>query len=606
MDNKRISTENLDFDGIKDELKSFLMGQDKFSDYNFEGSGLSVLLDVLSYNTHYNALYTNLAVNEAFLDSASKRNSVVSKAKELGYVPTSYRAATTRLNVLFSFLSGFNDSYIELPKFTRFYSKGDSVVYNFYTTQAYIAYRNNKTYSFKNIEVKQGTPLQYRYVVANDTLYTIPNKNVDITTLKVTVQDNLSSSTYEVFKSSNSILELDANHLVYFVKEIDNEYYQIEFGDGVVGKKLTVGNVVTLEYMTCDGESANELTSFSYGGKTFSTAQSVIVNVNTPSFGGSGLESIESIKYNAPHYYTAQNRCVTAEDYKTLILSNFPETKSVIVWGGEENVPPVYGNIYISIIPKSGETLTTTEKNILINDILKPRQMIATHNVFVNPFYIKLLLNITYYYNPNKTNLYSNDISQMILNKILDYNQENLIDYGGVFRQSNVTSIIDNCDASIQNSNINAKMLISFDIYYNKPSTYKIILYNPIFNYTSGNEAILSNGLVTSDNPNVTSYIDDVPITGTDQGNLRLFYYIGSEKKLLRYVGTVNYLTGEILIENIVILNTTSFTLDLTITPNSVDIISKLNQVVMLQNGLINITAVNLTSGENYKFSAIH
>lgn len=606
MDNKRISTENLDFDGIKNELKSFLMGQDKFSDYNFEGSGLSVLLDVLSYNTHYNALYTNLAVNEAFLDSASKRNSVVSKAKELGYVPTSYRAATTQLNVLFSFLSSFNDSYIELPKFTRFYSKGDNVVYNFYTTQSYISYRNNKTYSFKNIEVKQGTPLQYRYVVTNDTLYKIPNKNVDITTLKVTVQDNLSSSTYEIFKSSNSILELDANHLVYFVKEIDNEYYQIEFGDGVVGKKLTVGNVVTLEYMTCDGESANELTSFSYGGKTFSTSQSVIVNVNTPSFGGSGLESIESIKYNAPHYYTAQNRCVTAEDYKTLILSNFPETKSVIVWGGEENVPPVYGNIYISIIPKSGETLTTTEKNILINDILKPRQMIATHNVFVNPFYIKLLLNVTYYYNPNKTNLYSNDISQIILNKILDYNQENLINYGGVFRQSNVTNIIDNCDASIQNSNINAKMLISFDIYYNKPSTYKIILYNPIFNYTSANEAILSNGLVVSDNPNVTSYIDDVPITGTDQGNLRLFYYVGSEKKLLRYVGTVNYLTGEILIENIVILNTTSFSLDLMITPNSVDIISKLNQVVMLQNGLINITAVNLTSGENYKFSAIH
>ena len=605
MDNKRISTENLDFDGIKNELKSFLMGQDKFSDYNFEGSGLSVLLDVLSYNTHYNALYTNLAVNEAFLDSASKRNSVVSKAKELGYVPTSYRAATTQLNVLFSFLSSFNDSYIELPKFTRFYSKGDNVVYNFYTTQSYISYRNNKTYSFKNIEVKQGTPLQYRYVVTNDTLYKIPNKNVDITTLKVTVQDNLSSSTYEIFKSSNSILELDANHLVYFVKEIDNEYYQIEFGDGVVGKKLTVGNVVTLEYMTCDGESANELTSFSYGGKTFSTSQSVIVNVNTPSF-GSGLESIESIKYNAPHYYTAQNRCVTAEDYKTLILSNFPETKSVIVWGGEENVPPVYGNIYISIIPKSGETLTTTEKNILINDILKPRQMIATHNVFVNPFYIKLLLNVTYYYNPNKTNLYSNDISQIILNKILDYNQENLINYGGVFRQSNVTNIIDNCDASIQNSNINAKMLISFDIYYNKPSTYKIILYNPIFNYTSANEAILSNGLVVSDNPNVTSYIDDVPITGTDQGNLRLFYYVGSEKKLLRYVGTVNYLTGEILIENIVILNTTSFSLDLMITPNSVDIISKLNQVVMLQNGLINITAVNLTSGENYKFSAIH
>ena len=606
MDNKRISTENLDFDGIKNELKSFLMGQDKFSDYNFEGSGLSVLLDVLSYNTHYNALYTNLAVNEAFLDSASKRNSVVSKAKELGYVPTSYRAATTQLNVLFSFLSSFNDSYIELPKFTRFYSKGDNVVYNFYTTQSYISYRNNKTYSFKNIEVKQGTPLQYRYVVTNDTLYKIPNKNVDITTLKVTVQDNLSSSTYEIFKSSNSILELGANHLVYFVKEIDNEYYQIEFGDGVVGKKLTVGNVVTLEYMTCDGESANELTSFSYGGKTFSTSQSVIVNVNTPSFGGSGLESIESIKYNAPHYYTAQNRCVTAEDYKTLILSNFPETKSVIVWGGEENVPPVYGNIYISIIPKSGETLTTTEKNILINDILKPRQMIATHNVFVNPFYIKLLLNVTYYYNPNKTNLYSNDISQIILNKILDYNQENLINYGGVFRQSNVTNIIDNCDASIQNSNINAKMLISFDIYYNKPSTYKIILYNPIFNYTSANEAILSNGLVVSDNPNVTSYIDDVPITGTDQGNLRLFYYVGSEKKLLRYVGTVNYLTGEILIENIVILNTTSFSLDLMITPNSVDIISKLNQVVMLQNGLINITAVNLTSGENYKFSAIH
>lgn len=597
MENKRITTENLDFDGIKNGFKTFLMGQDKFSDYNFEGSGLSILLDILAYNTHYNALYTNLAVNEAFLDSASKRNSVVSKAKELGYVPRSYRCSKTLVNVLLNFNSNFTDSYIELPKYTRFYAKGEPQVYHFYTTKSAIAYKNGRTFHFKDLEIKQGYPLTYRYIAQTGTRYKIPNLKVDIDTLRVTVQENLSSSTFEVYKPASSLLELNSDSLVYFVKEVENEYFEIEFGNNVIGKGLNNGNVLVFDYMTCDGDEANDLVAFSYGGKTFSTQQTAIVSVQTPSFGGAGLEDVESIRYNAPHYYSAQNRCVTKEDYKTLITSLFPEAKSIAVWGGEENDPPIYGNVYLSIMPQQGGVLSDIEKRYLLNDVLAARQMMSIHPVFVDPIYLNLRLNITYYYDSRQTNLYSNDINKLIINNVIDYSDASISKFDGVFRQSKVTRLIDESDVSILNSVINTKILYKFPIYFNKVSPYVININNEILNTKTDNESIISNGIVVSDKADVTSFVDDVPdTTNNNTGKLRLFYYLHGVKQLLRYIGDINYSTGVIRISNLYIISSTSLTFDLTVTPKNPDITSYRNMITVIEKSQLSLTAVNVAT----------
>lgn len=605
MENKRITTENLDFDGIKQGFKTFLQGQSKFSDYNFEGSGLSILLDVLAYNTHYNALYTNLAINEAFLDSASKRNSVVSKAKELGYVPRSYRCATTNINLLISFNAASSDTYLELPKYTRFGAKGENQTYHFYTTESHIAYKNGRSFSFPNIEVKEGTPLQYRYIAGENVEYKIPNTKVDISTLTVKVQETLSSSTYEIYSPASSVLNLDSNSPVFFVKESDNEYFQVEFGNGVIGKGVQPGNVISLEYMICNGSIANNLTSFTYGGRTYNSQQSTIVTVTTPSFGGGEVEDVESIRYNAPHYYTAQNRCVTSEDYKTLIVSLFPEASSVTVWGGEENLPPVYGNVYISVMPKNSERLTNTEKQYLLTEVIQPRQMMSTHPVFVDPLYIKLVLHINYYYDSQKTNLKATDLNSIVFTNIKNYNNTILKRFNGVFRHSNLTEIIDNSNISIQNSTVNIKFFYQFNILFNKIAQYSVNLYNPIMNFKTDNNAILSNGIVVAEDRTKTCYIDDVPIANSTTGQLRLFYYKDGAKTFMRYVGTVNYSTGQLTLNNLHIVDSISSTLDFTIQPASPDIVSLRNQIVMIDENKISLTPINTRITNSYKFTNI-
>ena len=250
MANKKIATTELDFDEIKTNLKAFLRGQSEFADYDFDGSAMSVLMDVLAYNTHYNALYKNLAVNEMFLDSASKRSSVVSRAKEIGYIPKSAICSTATVNVIVSATTSTPTTLI-LPAYSVFTSTVDDVRYNFYTTENIITNLNttNNTYTFTGVNIKEGVPLTFKYIASDVQQYIVPNKNVDMSTLKVRVQENLTSSTFTTFVNNENILTLTATDPIYFVKEIDNELYELEFGNGVIGKALQNGNVVNLEYL---------------------------------------------------------------------------------------------------------------------------------------------------------------------------------------------------------------------------------------------------------------------------------------------------------------------------------------------------------------------
>jgi hypothetical protein len=265
--NKRIATTELDFDEIKTNLKTFLRGQSEFADYDFEGSAMSVLLDVLAYNTHYNALYTNLAVNESFLDSASKRGSVVSRAKEIGYVPGSARCPTAYVDVTVTNTTTTPNSLI-LPKYSVFKTTVDSVNYNFYTLEDNITTYFNNAYTFSNIELREGTPLSYKYTVSESQRYIIPNEDVDLSTIRVRVQDTANSSNFQTFINQEEILNLGSTDRVFFIKEIEGELYELEFGNGVIGQALSNGNIVNIEYFVSNKEAANSAKSFSYQGST--------------------------------------------------------------------------------------------------------------------------------------------------------------------------------------------------------------------------------------------------------------------------------------------------------------------------------------------------
>jgi hypothetical protein len=346
--NKKINITELDFDAIKVNLKEFLKGQSEFSDYDFEGSGLSVILDILAYNTHYNALYDNLAVNELFLDSAIKRNSVVSLAKSLGYTPRSAKCAIADVNVQLTTTSN-GPAVIVIPALSPFSTTIDGTTFTFYNRSAISATGPSTVYQMNNIRLTEGEFLSFRFDVAegNTSRFIIPNRNVDLETLRVRVQENSQSSEFNTFTSASSLVDADLTTRVYWVKEIDDGIYELVFGDGVIGQALQAGNVVNVEYFVSSLDGPNGARVFTYDGTLPIAGSVVTVNVVNPASGGDAPEDINSIKFNAPRMYAAQNRAVTTDDYKTILYNQFSEAKSVTVWGGEDNNPPVYGKTFI-------------------------------------------------------------------------------------------------------------------------------------------------------------------------------------------------------------------------------------------------------------------
>ena len=394
---KRIKVNALDFDEIKSNLKDFLRAQDKFQDYDFEGSGFNILLDVLAYNTHYNNLYTNLAVNEMFLDSASKRSSAVSLAKMLGYTPNSAKCAKAIVNCTIT-APTYNPEVVTLPSDQPFLTSIDGVSYTFYNTSDITTVAVGGLYTFNSVELIEGTPLVYNYTIQNGQKYIIPNVNVDLTTLKVKIREQATDDSYLVYTPAESMTSLDANSKSYFVKELDNGIFEIYFGDGVVGYKPVDGNYLTLEYYVSSLEGPNGSNTFSYAGSAL-LGSGLTVLASSAAMGGSSPESIDSIKYNAPRLYAAQNRAVTTEDYKSLIYKNFPQADSIVVWGGEDNDPPVYGKTFICIKPTDSSKLTTAQKDYIKTNIIAPKSIVSITPEFIDPEYFNVQMDVTAYYN---------------------------------------------------------------------------------------------------------------------------------------------------------------------------------------------------------------
>jgi hypothetical protein len=614
--NKNITTTELDFDNIKSNLKTYLSGQEAFKDYDFEGSGLSVMLDVLSYNTHYNALYTNLAVNESFLDSANKRSSVVSRAKEIGYIPHSATAATAVVNIVVS-ATTTTPSTLTIPAYSSFGASVDGTSFVFYTIEAVTAQLSGSTYTFNSVTIREGNPLTYKYIVADGTQYIIPNTDVDLSTLKVRVQDSTTSGTFETFIRNEDILNLSGMSKVYFVKEIEGQLYELEFGNDTVGKALSNGNVVTLSYMTTHKGAANGAKNFTYQG---STLLGGIVNVTTltPAYQGSDIEDIDSIRYNAPRSYSAQNRAVTANDYKAILFRLFPEAQAINVWGGEDNVPPQYGRVFLSIKPKTTDVLTDNQKTYIKNSLLKQNNVVSITPVIVDPDYINVEVDCTVYYNPRLTNKTQNELIDIVTQAIKDYNTTYLNSFSGVLKFSKLSAAIDEAEQSITSNITTLNMRREVVPAYNVLATYQLELGNPIYGSGVPQESLTTTGFYISGRSE-TMYLEDLPIDYT-YGLLRMFYYDeAGNKTYYRTLGTINnpainYKTGSIRVDEVYLTG-----LDLTdrdigefiIKPQSNDIVSIRNQLVTIPDKYIKVNVIpdsvsvgDSSGGKSYVFTS--
>jgi hypothetical protein len=459
----------------------------------------------------------------------------------------------------------------------------------------------------------EGTPLTFKYIAADGVAYIIPNANVDLATLQVRVQDSVSSGTFTTFTRNEDIVTLTSTSPAYFVKEIENQFYELEFGNDVVGKALSNGNVVNLTYMTTNMDAANGARIFSYSGPSLLTgAATPAVTTLTPAFGGSTIESIDSIRYSAPRSYSAQNRAVTVDDYKAIILNKFTEAQSVNVWGGEDNVPPSYGKVYVSIKPKTTDILTDIQKQYILNDVLKTKKVVSITPEIVDPEYINLEVNTSVYYNPRLTAYSATDIQSMVVQIIKDYNNVYLNSFAGIFKFSNLSSKIDAAEQSITSNITTIKLHREVQVQYNINATYTVNLGNPIYYSGVPEESVLSTGFYIQGDTKVY-YLEDLPMSNK-QGVLRLFYYSLGSKVYVRNLGSIDYATGTIVMAGLDITGidqTYTSAFELQIKPQSNDVVSIRNQLVTIPDNNIHVNAVidtlsvgDAAGGANYTFTS--
>lgn len=504
--NSNIQVTGLDFNDIKSNFITYLRGQDTFKDYNFEGSGLNVLLDVLAYNTQYNAYYLNQVANEMFLDSATQRSSVVSHAKLLSYTPQSAIAPSATINVTFT---GVTSSALTLPAYSTFLSEAvDGVNYNFVNPESYTVNVSNNTAIFESVEIKQGSQSTLTFNVNLATnpscLFEIPDSTIDTTTLVVSVRPSSTSTERVIFSPATNYLTLDGQSNVYFLQESLTGTYEIYFGDGIIGSKLSDGSVVNVTYLTTEGLSSSGANNFTLMDKV-GNYTSTITGI-TPASEGKTKESLDQIKYQAPKSYAAQGRAVTTEDYITAIQQNKLGITfdAVNVWGGQQNDPPVYGQVFIALKPSGAYSLTQTQKQRLINEVIKPISVLTVEPTIVDTDYTYIKLDVNVYYDPNKTTLSASQLQSGLTTSIRSFANTSLNTFNSTFNAFDLLKTIQSYDSSIITSEYGIELQKKFFPNLTSPTTYKL-LYN-----TSLEKGILLSGV--NSNPSV---IFKDPITPT-------------------------------------------------------------------------------------------
>jgi hypothetical protein len=600
----KLNISQLNFDAIKANLKRFLSNQSQFKDYDFEGSGMSVLLDLLAYNTHYLSYNANILANEMFIDTADLRNSIVSLAKALGYTPNSPRAANADINVVVNNATGAS---LTMNAGTQFTTSVDGVNYNFVTISSNTITPVDGVYTFSNLNIYEGTYVTYQYTVDTsdvDQRFLIQSANADTSTLTVQVQNSSVDTTVNTYTKATSITELDSTSKVYFLQEAEDGKFEIYFGDGVIGKALEDGNIIILKYVVTNKTAANGASSFSLSGNIGGFSD-VSITVNSNAANGAEAQSNESIKFNAPKSYAAQDRAVTIEDYKAKVRELYANTKSVSAWGGEDAETPFYGRVYISINPTSGSVLTDTTKDSIVTQ-LKRYSVASVTPVIVDPETTSLLLTSTVKYDEKATTKTAATLKTDVTNALTNYNDNTLNQFDSIFRYSKVLELIDDADTSILSNITTLRIRKSFTPTTGSSTNYTVYFSNPLYNPHTGHRSaeggvLSSTGFkVEGDATNVYFFDDD------GSGNLRRYYLVGSVRTYVdNTAGTINYSTGQVDINSVNISSienirgSASTVIEITVQPNSNDIVPVRNQILNIDvaNSTITVTPDTIVGG---------
>jgi hypothetical protein len=592
----KINPAKLDFADIKDSLKNFLKAQDTFKDYDFDGSSLSVLLDVLAANTHYNSYYLNMVANEMFLDTAELRNSVVSRAKALGYTPRSTTSASAIVKI--QCLVPVDDDQpttINVPQYAKYKTVIDGTSYYFNTTQGYFANPTGETtedgvyniYETDNIRIFEGNYVQQKFIVDKQNQsqrYTISNKNVDTTTLVVAVQQSETNTSTVIYNKVVNITDVTPTSQVYFLQEIEKEMFEVYFGDGIVGKALAQNNVVSLQYLASNGSAANKASTFTYTAPISGYAQTV-VTVDTAS-GGAEKEGIESIRYLAPLNYNAQNRTVTSTDYQTSILQNYPNVQAVSAWGGEDNDPPIYGKVYISLKPVAGFTITDSVKEQIKDSILKSRNVVSITPEIIDPNYMYIKPTVDFYYNRELGNKNADELSQQVRAAIQTYSTTDLEKFNSYFKYSKFVRVVDGADKAVENSTVRVRLAQRLEMTPNVLRAFQANFSNPL-NYTFIGDI----GSITS---NTFEYQGTDTCFISDDGNGVLGVYrnfLGERRVIQTNMGTVDYETGQVQLSQFAPSGENDKVLELIVFPRNQDIYVVRNQILLVDDADVLLTA---------------
>ena len=552
----KINTGDLDFSKIKENLKTFLSSQSELTDYDFDGSVLSTIIDVLAANTHYNALYTNMAINEMFIDSASKRSSIASIAKLMGYVPKSIKSAKAVLSITMTTPTALT-GIPTIPAGTKFTTEvdGNDYIFNLLEDKTGTTIGSN-TYQFTNVNVYEGTVSSVNYTKSANTKFVVPDPDADVSSLVVKVDG-------ETYTYANSLVDVNSTSKVYFLKQLD-DVYEVYFGEGTFGVAIVNGANVSIKYLKSSGASANFAALFSYAGGANST-YTYYVTSTLASYGGANQESKESIRYFAPLYYQSQGRAVTTSDYAAIVADNYPEIETMSVWGGQDNIPPQFGKVFIAVKPTGRDVFTDSEKYEMKSGIISKRSIISVTPVFVDPKYYDVDLSVSVYYDPAKTSLESGQIQAEVLNTISNYNTQ-ITAFDKSYRHSVLMNNISDSDSSIVSVIGTHRIRTSMSPIFGVLSDYSIDFKNPISQSTSSTfystrvyiSDYIDRGYFKNDGTDIYFYTEDISGTPTKQNKY----------------GTIDY-SGKITMDRINITGLYDDAFEFVFYPSSYDVIPK-------------------------------
>ena len=591
MANSSLSVANLDFNDIKSNLKQYLRSQDLLKDFDFDGSNMSVMLDILSYNTYMQNFYLNMVAAEGFIDSAQLRDSVVSHAKSLNYLPSSHTASKAVID--FEIFPDSQIASVNIPKYTAFSTQVDSNTYTFTTNERITVPVKDNRYVVEDLEIFEGDIVYEYFTVATANTgqrFVLQNKEVDINSLVVTVLTSAADTTNSVYTKSQTTIGLDGSSNVYFIVPAEEEKYELQFGDGVIGRSLIDGNVIEAVYRKTAGELPNGANSFTIGTADIAHSNTTI-SVTSSAQGGGGAESITSIKTNAPKSITIQDRTVTVNDYQTLLLQNFNDIESLNVFGGEEATPPEFGKVIVSVDLKNADGIPDSRKKD-IEDFLRLRSPLSIIPKVIDPEFLFVQINTDVRYDPNTTSKLDADIKSLVTDKIQTFANTNINKFNSTLRSSQLARAIDDADGSILNNdttillkkNLNPDLNTANSFVLNFNNKIQQEIPNASNQFVDGTAPITSTGFTFSNLTSCTLRDDGL-------GTLQVVKQANGVLEVVQNdIGTVNYEDGIVNINSFKVTAFEGATISVTATPANRTVKSDKNIILSYnQTPVINI-----------------